>query len=261
MNYVMSGEARDIAFSLKLQPNGIRRIGDYRDIDIAVANEVNKAFDNISVDSNQRNIDFLKFLERDQKHRVVFGQFDDIRDFIRALRRSRKVDVSTSEKGEVSKTADSLPVVNVSRTMSYDFGNTDRQITRYYGQACDASGETVAVVDAVPVSFQYKITVAAWDKISIDYMVNAITSNFFAMRSSTGFSANQVLMNCLNEIECAFVDTLAITFDDSSALITDQRLYASEALISVNADMLVAWEVTQVVEKWASQVGITMNER
>lgn len=259
--YLFSSEARQVALSSKLELTGIRLISDYRDIDIATTNEINRAFDNLLVDDNQRSTDFALFLERDPKDRVVFGSFQDVREFVRAVRRSKKINVASTSEKKLSRNADTLPIVNVSRPLSIDFGNSDRQVVRYYGALDNDNGDVVALVEGVPNSLQYKISVAAWDRITIDYMINALASFFFRMKSDTKFTAHVTLMNGVHDAECAFVDNMAVTFDDVSAVIEEQRLYAVEALISVNADMLVAWEVTESVEKWTERVGFTVNGR
>lgn len=257
--YLLTNDARLVARNLKYEPTGIRWVADYRDIDIATTNAINSAFDRLKVDENQRSTDVGRFLLREPKQRVVFGQFEDIRDFVRAVRRSQKKNVASDGEKELSKTADDLPVVNVSRPISLDFGNTDRQVARYYGVLDDQDGKAVAMVEAVPNNIQYKISIAAWDRSSIDYLVNALTSYFFHMRSDTKFEAFQTLMGGQHEVECAFIDNMAVSFDDVSAVITEQRLYAVQALITVNADMLVAWEINEVVETFTQREGFFVN--
>ena len=143
--------------------------------------------------------------------------------------------------------------------MSVDFSNTDRQINRNYGELYDESGNAIAIVDAFPNEFQYKISVLAWDKISLDLMVNAISSFFLSMRSKTSFSSIQRIMGGNHDVECSFSDTLAISFDDVSASIQEQRLYGSEAVITVVADLLVAYEVVQKVEEYRLAYGVHVN--
>lgn len=252
---------RHLAFGVEVELTGKRVISDYRDIDIATVNAIAGAFDNIRVDETVRSSDFGRFLMRDKPDMVVFGQFEDIRDFIRALRRSKKVNVATSGEKELSKTADSLPVINVSRALSFDFGNTERQLVRHYGDIQNDDGDIIGVAEAIPCSISYKLSVAAWDRNTLEHIVNAITSFFFNMRSNTAYTANQIVFGNSFGVECAFVDTLGLSFDDVSVSIAEQRLYAAETLVSVNTDLLVVWDAVQNVVRYVEATGAMINER
>ncbi|EKN4689584.1 hypothetical protein [Yersinia ruckeri] len=234
---------------LKLTPLGEREVSGLRCIDIAVGNHIASCLKGLTVNKvDKHNKGFLEFVERPPQDQVLLGRFDDIKEFIRAMRQAKAG--RKSQEGNKYANLDALPVINVSRSIDFDVAVNDRQIRRdKYGEVHDdQSGAVLAVLDAHPMNLAYDIYVLSADKEPLALLCNAIAAHFAGMVGSTSFSAITNIANIEIDIECAFIDARPLAFADVSLPIMEDRLFAAKASVGVQADIIMAHAVKPLVE-------------
>jgi len=250
-------EYDNLGFGVDFKYTGRRWFTSLRDVDVALANDLSNAFENIFTTHNAYSTQFEAFLAREPHERIAIGQFEDVKDFVRALRQqkvtSKRLNASGDDKIEVLR--DRLPMINISRTGDVDFGNTERQITRDYGDAINQHGDRVGKVDALHSTLVYNVTCCAFDKETKDRLSLSLASYFMGMRKGTAFTAVLDLCGGLYDVECAYLDTMSPSFDDVSAPVQEERLYASRLTLTIETDVLVLREIETEIQEYAMAIG------
>ncbi|MGL5103039.1 MAG: hypothetical protein ACRC6N_11020 [Plesiomonas sp.] len=239
---------------LKLTPTGEKEISGFRCIDVAFANQIAHALHGLCINhADGHNEAFIDFIARQPKDQVLLGKFDDIKEFVRAVRQSKAGRVSQAANPLANR--DALPLINVSRSFDCIWTPTDRQIRRYrYGDVVQ-DDVVISVLDAHPVQLNYKILVLSAEKESLSLICNAIGSHFVSMLSTSFFAPTTISMADI-DIECSFNELGGIGFNDESVPIFEDRIYAASATISVIADVITAHAVTQSVERTVVEADI-----
>ncbi|WP_234105103.1 baseplate [Citrobacter freundii] len=212
-------------------------------IDEAVAREINKIFSDVVVTHPNRGRErFAEFLKRKPEDRVFVGNFDNVVEFLGAVRRAAAGRRSIPSDKNINR--DAMPFINISRTFDADYENNDNQRhRREVGDLMADDGETpIAEVDAMQVLLTYSVTLIAAEKSTLSLMCNSLASSL-RWRESTSFTAIDYLVNAKTEIDCSFQDAKAIGYSDLSTPITENRIFAAQATLTVMADMLTAFEV------------------
>ena len=211
--------------------------------DDAVAREINKIFSNVViVHPNRGRERFSEFLKRKPEDRVFVGNFDNVVEFLGAVRRAAAGRRSIPSDESINR--DAMPFINISRTFDADYDSNDNQRDRSdFGDLMADDGKSpIAEIYATQVSLTYSVTLIAAEKSTLSLMCNALASSL-RWRASTSFTAIDYLVNAKVEIDCAFMDAKGIGYSDLSTPITENRIFAAQATLTVMADMLTAFEV------------------
>ncbi|WP_193568694.1 baseplate [Citrobacter sp. NCU1] len=211
--------------------------------DDAVAREINSIFSNVVVTHVTRDRErFAAFLARAPQDRVFVGNFDNVVEFLGAVRRAAAGRRSIPSSESINR--DAMPFINISRSFDADYDSNDNQRDRddladLYG----SDGITpVAEVSATQVVLTYNVTLIAAEKSTLSLMCNTLASSM-RWRESTSFTAIDRLVHLPVEIDCSFQDAKGIGYSDLSTPIMENRIFAAQATLTVMADMMTAFEV------------------
>lgn len=213
--------------------------------DAAVAKALNDVFSSAVITKPREHEQrYSSFLARKPEDRVFVGKFDDVMDFLRAVRQAGagRRSVKASDMPDLNR--DALPLINLSRGFDITYDNNDQEIDRNLGQFTDASqGDMpLAQIEATQASLNYSITLIASDKDTLSLMCNTLAANFRS-RLTTNFTAQEKLVHWPVEINCSIQDAKTIMFSDMSPPFTQDRIYACQASLIVMVDVLTAHEV------------------
>ena len=213
--------------------------------DAAVAKALNDVFSSaVMTDPRQHEQRYSSFLARKPEDRVFVGKFDDVMDFLRAVRQAGagRRSVKASDMPDLNR--DALPLINLSRGFDITYDNNDQEIDRNLGQFTDESQGNMPLADleATQASLNYSITLIASDKDTLSLMCNTLAANFRS-RLTTNFTAQEKLVHWPVEINCSIQDAKTIMFSDMSPPFTQDRIYACQASLIVMVDVLTAHEV------------------
>lgn len=213
--------------------------------DAAVAKALNDVFSSAVITKPREHEQrYSSFLARKPEDRVFVGKFDDVMDFLRAVRQAGagRRSVKASDMPDLNR--DALPLINLSRGFDITYDNNDQEIDRNLGQFTDPSqGDMpLAQIEATQASLNYSITLIASDKDTLSLMCNTLAANFRS-RLTTNFTAQEKLVHWPVEINCSIQDAKTIMFSDMSPPFTQDRIYACQASLIVMVDVLSAHEV------------------
>lgn len=212
-------------------------------VDSAVAAMISGMLSDILiVDPRQEEKRFASFLERSPADRVFVGRFDNSIEFLKAIRRANAGQGRKPDDQAINR--DALPVVNISRSMDISYMNDDQQVDRRYGYWFrDPQTDTpLAQLEYMQAILTYDVTLMATDKSTLSLMSNSLGSCFRHMLSSQ-FEAQTSLVRVPVSLACAFQDAKEVGFSDVSAPIGEERVFAVQAPVTVNAEVITAWEV------------------
>lgn len=189
---------------------------------------------------------YAAFLARKPEDRVFVGKFDDVLEFLRAVRQAGAGRHSVKQEDMPNLNRDALPVINLSRGFDITYDNNDHEIDRRNYADVIASAqddEPLAEIEAAQASLNYTITLIASDKDTLSLMCNTLAANFRS-RLSTRFMAHDKLAGWPVELNCSIQDAKSIMFSDMSPPFSQERIYACQTSMIVMVDVLTAYEVT-----------------
>lgn len=212
-------------------------------VDKAFAKEINQVFSNaVIVHPTPGRDRYAAFLARQPQDRVFVGSFDNVIDFLGAVRRAAAGRRSLPQSAQVNREA--LPVINISRTFDIAYESSENQRDRYKSEELiDDKGMPLAMVDSTQATLTYQVTLIATEKSTLSLMCNTLASAL-RWRQAASFKAVDRLVNVDIDLECVIQDAKAISFTDLSEPVKENRIFAAQATITVIADMHTAAEVT-----------------
>lgn len=185
---------------------------------------------------------FASFLNRPPAERVYVARFDNAIEFLKAVRRANAGQGRKPENQNINR--DALPLVNISRTMDINYINDDQQIDRKkVASFCEPdTGMPLAELEYTQAILTYDVTLMATDKATMSLMCNSLGARLRLM-TGTQFEATTHLVRVPVSLICSIQDAKEVGFTDVSAPIGEERIYATQAPISVIADVITAWEL------------------
>lgn len=241
----------------KKERTGSTQTTGFTSVDAAVAKALNDVFSSaVMVEPRQHEKRFAAFLERAPEDRVFVGKFDDVLEFLRAMRLASAGRRSVKPAAMENLNRDSLPVINLSRGFDITYDNGDQEVDRHrFGDFTDDEnqGMPLAEIEATQASLNYTIMLIAADKDTLSLMCNTLAANF-RQRLTTNFVAVDVLVRVPVELNCNIQDAKTIMFGDMSPPFSQERIYACQAGITVLADVLTAHEVTATSVRYDIQM-------
>lgn len=212
-------------------------------VDKAFAREINQIFSNaVIVHPTPGRERYAAFLNRQPQDRVFVGNFDNVIDFLGAVRRAAAGRRSIPASPEINR--DALPAINISRTFDIAYESSENQRDRYESsELMDETGTPIAMVDSTQATLTYHVTLIAAEKPTLSLMCNTLASAL-RWRQPDTFEAVDRLVNVDIDLECVIQDAKAISFTDLSEPVKENRIFAAQATITVIADMHTAAEVT-----------------
>lgn len=227
----------------KKERTGHTQTTGFTAIDAAVAKAVNDVFATaVMIEPRAHELRFEAFLKREPEDRVFVGKFDDVLEFLKAVRlagagrRSIKQEVPNINR-------DALPLINLSRGFDVTYDNGDQEIDRHqYADFVDDDGKPLAEIEATQASLNYTVMLIASDKDTLSLLCNTFAANLRS-RLTTSFEANDILVRVPVKLNCNITDAKSIMFGDMSPPFTQERIYACSAGIIILADVLTAHEV------------------
>lgn len=225
---------------------GYTQTTGFHAVDSGVAKAVNDVFSGaMMIDPREHEKRFAAFLERPGQDRVFVGKFDDVTEFLQAVRRASAGRKSVSAE-EPNINRDALPLINLSRGFDITYDNGDQEIDRHgYADYVDENGMPLAEIEGTQASLNYTVMMIAADKDTLSLMCNTFAANLRS-RLTTNFKVNEVLVRVPVELNCNIQDAKSIMFSDMSLPFSQERLYAAQAGIIILADVLTAHEVEAV---------------
>lgn len=230
---------------LELEPTGEYEVSGFQSADEAIATLISRMFDGAKINTPTReNAAFQRFIESPPAERVVLGKFDDIVEFLRALRRADNWK-ATPSKPAVNKQA--LPVINVSRSFDTAFMpiESKRDLPNVFGKFNiieDKSGRPYAAINTTNASLTYTITLLAAEKETLSLLINTIGVQLrFAEHRS--LLAPVVIALADASLDVTLTDGRDISFTDISAPIGDDRIFAVQTTLTASVDVLHALAV------------------
>jgi len=225
--------------------------------DAAVAKALNDVFSSaIMMAPRPHEKRYAAFLARKPEDRVFVGKFDDVLEFLRALREAGAGRHSVKQEDMPNLNRDALPVINLSRGFDITYDNNDHEIDRRnYADVTDPAhdDEPLAEIEAAQASLNYTITLIAGDKDTLSLMCNTLAANFRS-RLSTRFTAHDTLVHWPVELNCSIQDAKSIMFSDMSPPFSQERIYACQTSMIVMVDVLTAHEVTARSVRYDTQL-------
>jgi hypothetical protein len=219
-------------------------------VDTALAMLISGMFSNVLIVEPQKEEQrFAAFLERSPADRVFVGRYDNAVEFLKAVRRADagqgRYPNNHPKKHDINR--DALPMVNISRSMDISYENDDQQIDRRIGAWFrePKTEKPLANLEYTQAIITYDLTLIATDKDTLSLMCNALGAQFRHMMGSQ-FEAETTLVRVPVPIICAIQDVKEIGFSDVSAPLGEERIFAAQAPVTVNADVITAWEVDAV---------------
>lgn len=212
-------------------------------VDAAVAAKINDTFSRVVVTNpDPARARFAAFLGREPKDRVFVGQYDSVVEFLAAMRRAAAGRNSVPKDVPVNR--DALPLVNVSRSFDLAYESNDYQRSRRdAGVMLSDDGLTPAAeLEITQATLTYNVTLIAAEKNTLGLMCNAFAGDLQFL-SNTSFKAQEKLVNVMAEVDCCITEAKGTGFTDISPPLTENRIFAAQAMIMVMADVYLAWEV------------------
>lgn len=212
-------------------------------VDRAFAREINQVFSNaVIVHPTPGRERYAAFLQRKPQDRVFVGNFDNVIDFLGAIRRAAAGRRSISESVQINREA--LPVINISRTFDIAYESSENQRDRYESsELTDEQGTPLAMVDSTQATLTYHVTLIAAEKPTLSLMCNTLASAL-RWRQPDTFKAVDRLVNVDIDLECVIQDAKAVSFTDLSEPVKENRIFAAQVTLTVITDMHTAAEVT-----------------
>lgn len=221
----------------KSQTTGLKAVDD------ALAMLVSGLFSNVLlVDPQPEEKRFASFLKRSPADRVFVGRYDGAIEFLKAIRRANAGQGRAPNKQDINR--DALPAINISRSMDISYDNSDHQMDRrigYWFREPDTD-MPLANLEYMQAILTYDVTLIATDKDTLSLMCNALGAQVRLMMA-TQFEAQTSLVRVPVPLICALQDAKEIGFSDVSAPMNEERIYAAQAPLTVNAEVITAWEV------------------
>lgn len=212
-------------------------------VDDALAALVSGLFSNmVIIEPTAQEKRFASFLERSPADRVFVGRYDNVIEFLKAIRRASAGQGREPKQQSINR--DALPTVNISRSMDINYENTDQQIDRrlgYWFREPDTN-KPLATLEYMQAIITYDITLIATDKATLTLLCNALAAQLRHMMS-TQFEARTKLVRVPVPIICSLQNAKEVGFSDVSAPIGEERIYAAQLPVTVNAEVITAWEV------------------
>lgn len=227
----------------KLTPTGKFEVTGFSAVDAAVAAKISDTFSRVSVThADPARARFASFLARAPKDRVFVGQYDSVVEFLAALRRAAAGRGSVPEKVPVNR--DALPLVNISRSFDLAYESNDYQRDRRDAGFiyCDDGVTPAAVLEITQATLTYNVSLIAAEKTTLGLMCNAFAGDLRFL-SNTSFKAQEKIVNVMAEVDCCITEAKGTGFTDISPPLTENRIFAAQAMIMVMADVYLAWEV------------------
>jgi hypothetical protein len=229
---------------LRLEPTGEFEISGFQSADNAIATYISRMFDGASINTETlENAAFVRFIESPPADRVVFGKFDDVAEFLRALRKADSWK-NTPNKPVMNKQA--LPVINVSRSFDTAFMPIEqkRDLKHSYGFNIveDKDGQPYAAIDSTNASLTYTITLLAAEKETLSLLINTIGVQLrFSEHRSLSAPVKLALVEL--DLDVTLTDSRDLSFTDISAPIGDDRIFAVQTTLTASVDVIRALAV------------------
>ncbi|MDV1094976.1 baseplate (plasmid) [Raoultella ornithinolytica] len=214
-----------------------------KSVDEGIAMLISGLFSNVLlVDPRPEEKRFASFLGRSPADRVFVGRYDGAIEFLKAIRRANAGQGRMPTSQEINR--DALPAINISRSMDISYDNNDHQMDRRIGAWFHDpdSGMPLANLEYIQAILTYDVTLIATDKDTLSLMCNALGAQIRLMMG-TQFEAQTSLVRVPVSLICAIQDAKEIGFSDVSAPMNEERIYAVQAPVTVNAEVITAWEV------------------
>lgn len=227
----------------KLTRTGKFEVTGFSAVDKAVASKIDATFSRVVVTHpDPARARFASFLAREPDERVFVGQYDSVVEFLAALRRAAAGRNRVPKKVIVNR--DALPVVNVSRSFDLAYESNDNQRNRRNAGRLYAEDNftPVAELEITQATLTYNISFISAEKTTLGLMCNAFAGDMQFL-SNTSFKAFETLLNVQAEIDCCITEAKSTGFTDISPPLTENRVFAAQAMITVMADVYMAWEV------------------
>lgn len=212
-------------------------------VDDALAALISAAFnDVVNVSPMKEEKRFVAFLARSAADRVFVGRYDSVIECLKAIRRANAGQGRNVTERPINRSA--LPVVNISRSMDINYDNSDHQIDRRIGSwfRDPETTKPLASLEYMQALLTYDITLMATDKSTLSLMCNTLGA-YIRLMMGTQFEATTSLVRVPVALTCAIQDAKDVGFTDVSAPLSDERIYAAQVPITVNAEVITAWEV------------------
>lgn len=224
------------------------QVSGFGEVDQAVASMVSDIFSKVLLVAPQPyEARYASFLARSPADRVFVGRYDNIIEFLHALRRASAGQGRRPEAIKDQLNPDALPLVNISRSMDISYENNDQQIDRRKGGDTlfrnEQTGEPLAQFEYTQALLTYDVTLLATDKITLGLMANTLGAHFRQLMGSS-FMATTKMMNAVDiPLNLNIEAPKEVGFTDVSAPLGEERVYAVQAPITVMSDVAAAWEL------------------
>ncbi|UAN54752.1 hypothetical protein KGP26_29845 (plasmid) [Serratia sp. JSRIV002] len=228
---------------LNLEPTGEFEVSGFQAVDGAIAAYISRMFDKARVNTKSfENASYIRFIGSPAANRVVLGKFDDIVDFLKSLRRSD----AWKAKTEKPKNPQVLPVINVSRSFDTAFMGIEHKRDTpgplELEVVSDGDDKPYSTIGTTNASLTYSITILAAEKETLSLLINTIGASFrFAGHRSLSAPIKLALVE--TALDATFTDSRDIAFNDISAPIGEERIFAAQAVLTVSADVKMAMAV------------------
>lgn len=212
-------------------------------VDNAFASLISNIFSDILlVEPTREEKRFASFLNRPPAERVYVARFDNAIEFLKAVRRANAGQGRKPESQNINR--DALPLINISRSMDISYINDDQQIDRRQTASfCNPdTGMPLATLEYTQAILTYDVTLMATDKATMSLMCNSLGARLRLM-TGTQFEASTNLVRVPVPLICSIQDAKDVGFTDVSAPVGEERIYATQAPVSVIADVITAWEL------------------
>lgn len=248
-------------YSERLTPTGFREVSDLNDIDAAFCNNILRAFEGVVVsDSRRETRPFSEWLKRARSDQIIYGEFDDVASFLSAYQSSQTG--RSQESGQRNKLA--LPIINVSR--SVDFSLYTGEITKdmpWCGRLVNDANETYAVLSKTHAEISYNVTLISDERHTLSRMSTTLGSwlCLLASHGVTNFKAKTRLADAELVLGAELTDPKSVMFSNVSLPAQENRVYATQAMIEVVADVLVAYAVNSSPRRVDVSMGVMGGQR
>lgn len=204
-------------------------------VDFALGALIASMFDNMAPNGPEN---YVRFLSRDIKDKIFRTEHTDAKDLIDKI--------SADKKGAASTKRPDLPVIGYYRKPGFTNGDdisVSGKRIRWAGGIEDMDNSYK--VTSLPISLDYTLTIAAWDKPSLDKVCAAwyaYTGRNRKLRFFVPAKINEDVMVVPANIR----DPKNVLFSDAST--TDQRIYACTLSFTVVTQMLAGESINALTE-------------
>ena len=169
------------------------------------------------------------------------ARFDNAIEFLKAVRRANAGQGRKPENQNINR--DALPR-SISHALWISIISTMiSRLTAKSSQFCEPdTGMPLAELEYTRAILTYDVTLMATDKATMSLMCNSLGARLRLM-TGTQFEATTHLVRVPVPLICSIQDAKEVGFTDVSAPIGEERIYATQAPISVIADVITAWEL------------------